>query len=106
MVTTPSVSAGDGVRRYMSGVAPLPGILSGMCSALLPLSRDVAASASRLGSDGCGSVPALYQHHMGFIEVRVSGAGPEIDSPVPIVVVHENSTETGLRASQCRATIR
>jgi hypothetical protein len=45
---------GIGVRRYMFGVAPLPGILSGMCSALLPVSRDIAASASRLGSDGCG----------------------------------------------------
>jgi hypothetical protein len=65
MVTTPSVSAGDGVRRYMAGVAPLPGILSGMCSALLPLSRDIAASASRLGWDGYGSVPAAYQRRMG-----------------------------------------
>ena len=66
MATTPSASAGDGVRRCTAGVAPLPGILSGMCSALLPLSRDIAASASRLGSDGCASVPAPYQPRMGW----------------------------------------
>ena len=66
MATTPSVSAGAGVRRYTAGVARRPGILSGMCSALLPLSRDFAASESRLGSDGCASVPAPYQPRMGW----------------------------------------
>ena len=52
------------VRLSTAGVARLPGILFGMCSASLPLNRDIAAYGSRLGSDGCASVPAPYQRRM------------------------------------------
>lgn len=106
MATTPSASAGDGVRRYMAGVAPLPGILSGMCSALLPLSRDIAAYGSRHDSDGCASVPGAVPTPHGLIEVSVSGSELAIDSPVPAIIVHENGTETKLEAGQHRAAIR
>jgi Bacterial alpha-L-rhamnosidase 6 hairpin glycosidase domain/Alpha-L-rhamnosidase N-terminal domain len=60
--------------------------------------------APRLGRlrNCAGAVPT----HHGWIEVRVSGAEAEIDSPVPIVVVHEDGTETELAAGQRRATIR
>jgi alpha-L-rhamnosidase len=49
-----------------------------------------------------GAVPTPH----GLIDVRVSGAEAEIDSPVPIVVVHENGTATELEAGHRRATIR
>jgi Bacterial alpha-L-rhamnosidase 6 hairpin glycosidase domain len=60
--------------------------------------------APRLGRlrNCAGAVPTPH----GWIEVRVSGAEAEIDSPVPIVVVHEDGTETELAAGQRRATIR
>jgi Bacterial alpha-L-rhamnosidase 6 hairpin glycosidase domain/Alpha-L-rhamnosidase N-terminal domain/Bacterial alpha-L-rhamnosidase C-terminal domain/Bacterial alpha-L-rhamnosidase concanavalin-like domain len=60
--------------------------------------------APRLGRlrECAGAVPTPH----GLIEVRVSGSDAEIDSPVPIVVVHEDRTETELAAGQARATIR
>jgi hypothetical protein len=42
----------------------------------------------------------------GYVEVRVAGSEAEIDSPVPIIVVSEDGTETELAAGQHRATIR
>ena len=60
--------------------------------------------APRLGRlrEAAGSVPTPH----GYIEVRVSEAEAQIDSPVPIVVVHEDGAETELAAGQRRATIR
>jgi alpha-L-rhamnosidase len=60
--------------------------------------------APRLGrlAECAGAVPTPH----GLIEVRVSGSEAEIDSPVPIVIVHEDGTETELAAGQRRATIR
>jgi hypothetical protein len=60
--------------------------------------------APRLGRlrQAAGAVPTPH----GYVEVRVVGTEAEIDSPVPIVVVHENGTETELAAGQHRATIR
>jgi alpha-L-rhamnosidase len=60
--------------------------------------------APRLGRlrEAAGAVPTPH----GLIEVRVSGAEAEIDSPIPIVVVHEDGNETELAAGQRRATIR
>jgi alpha-L-rhamnosidase len=60
--------------------------------------------APRLGRlrEAAGAVPTPH----GFVEVHVSGAEAEIESPVPIVVVHENGTETELAAGQRRATFR
>jgi alpha-L-rhamnosidase len=60
--------------------------------------------APRLGRlrECAGAVPTPR----GLIEVRISGSEAEIDSPVPIVVVHEDGTETELAAGQRRATIR
>jgi hypothetical protein len=41
-----------------------------------------------------------------LVEVRVASSEAEIDSPVPVLVVHENGTETELAAGKQRATIR
>jgi hypothetical protein len=58
----------------------------------------------RLGrlSEAAGAVPTPH----GYVEVRVADSQAEIDSPVPIVVVSEDGTETELAAGQHRATIR
>jgi alpha-L-rhamnosidase len=61
----------------------------------------VAPRPGRL-REAAGAVPTPH----GLIEVRISGAEAEIDSPVPLVVVHEDGTETELAAGQHRATIR
>jgi len=60
--------------------------------------------APRLGRlrECAGAVPTPP----GLVEVRISGAEAQINSPVPIVVVHEDGTETELVAGQYRATIR
>jgi alpha-L-rhamnosidase len=60
--------------------------------------------APRLGRlrECAGAVPTPH----GVIEVRIAASEAEIDSPVPIVVVHEDGTETELAAGQRRATIR
>jgi alpha-L-rhamnosidase len=60
--------------------------------------------APRLGRlrEAAGAVPTPY----GYVEVRVAGSEAEIDSPVPIIVVSEDGTETELAAGQHRATIR
>jgi alpha-L-rhamnosidase len=61
----------------------------------------VAPQLGRL-REAAGAVPTLH----GYIEVRVAGSEAEIDSPVPIILVHEDGTETELPAGQHRATIR
>ena len=43
---------------------------------------------------------------LGYVEVRVVGSQVEVESPVPVVVVHEDGTEIELAAGQGRATIR
>jgi hypothetical protein len=60
--------------------------------------------APRLGQlrEAAGAVPTPH----GLVEVRVAGSEAEIDSPVPVLVVHENGTETELAAGKQRATIR
>jgi alpha-L-rhamnosidase len=60
--------------------------------------------APRLGQlrECAGAVPTPH----GLIEVRITGSEAEIDSPVPIVVVHEDGTETELATGKRRATIR
>jgi alpha-L-rhamnosidase len=60
--------------------------------------------APRLGPlrEVAGAVPTPH----GLVEVRVTGSESEIDSPVPVVVVRENGTETELAAGKQRATIR
>jgi alpha-L-rhamnosidase len=60
--------------------------------------------APRLGRlrEAAGAVPTPY----GYVELRVAGSEAEIDSPVPIIVVSEDGTETELAAGQHRATIR
>ena len=60
--------------------------------------------APRLGRlrETAGAVPTPH----GLVEVRVADSEAEIDSPVPVVVVHENGTETELAAGRQRATIR
>ena len=60
--------------------------------------------APRLGRlrEVAGAIPTPH----GLVEVRVAGSEAEIDSPVPVVVVHENGNETELAAGKQRATIR
>jgi hypothetical protein len=42
----------------------------------------------------------------GLIEVRITGADAEIDSPVPAVVVRENGSEIELDAGTNNMTVR
>jgi alpha-L-rhamnosidase len=42
----------------------------------------------------------------GLVEVRITGAQAVIDSPVPVLVVHEDGTETELPAGSHRVTVR
>jgi alpha-L-rhamnosidase len=60
--------------------------------------------APRLGRlhEAAAAVPTPH----GWVEVSVTGSQAEIHSPVPVLVVHENGTETELEAGQRRATIR
>jgi alpha-L-rhamnosidase len=60
--------------------------------------------ATRLGRlrEAAGAVPTPH----GYVEVRVADSEAEIDSPVAIIVVSEDGTETELAAGQHRATIR
>jgi alpha-L-rhamnosidase len=63
-----------------------------------------ARIAPRLGRmrEAAGAVPTPH----GLVEVRVVGSEAQINSPVPVIVVHEDGTETDLMAGQRRATIR
>jgi alpha-L-rhamnosidase len=60
--------------------------------------------APRLGRlrEAAGAAPTPH----GYVEVRVAGSEVEIDSPVPIIVVHADGTETELAAGQHQAKIR
>ena len=49
-----------------------------------------------------GAVPTPH----GLVEVRISGAEGHIDSPVPVLVVHEDGRETELPAGVHRVTVR
>ena len=60
--------------------------------------------APRLGRLRKAAGAVLTPH--GYIEVRVAGSEAEIDSPVPIILVSEDGTQTELAAGQHRATIR
>ena len=103
MATTPSESAGAGVRIWMAGAVRVPG--SGL---VRPRSqprragtspRQVATSARTDGAS-TGAVPTP----LGYVEVRVVGSQVEIDSRLPVDVVHEDGTELDLPAGQGRAT--
>ena len=49
-----------------------------------------------------GAVPTPH----GLIEVRITGAEAEIDSPVPAVVIPENGSEIELDAGTNKVTVR
>ncbi len=49
-----------------------------------------------------GAVPTPH----GLVDVRVSGADAEIDSPVPVLVVREDGTEVELEPGTHRVTVR
>jgi alpha-L-rhamnosidase len=60
--------------------------------------------APRLGRlrEAAGAVPTPH----GYVEVRIADSEAEIDSPVPIIVVHADGTETEMAAGQHQAKIR
>ena len=77
---------------YVLGVTPdLPGFTR-------------ARVAPRLGRlrEAAGAVPTPH----GPLEVRVSGGVAEIDSPVPVLVVHEDGSEVELAAEINKVTVR
>jgi hypothetical protein len=77
---------------YVLGVTPdLPGFTR-------------ARVAPRLGRlrEAAGAVPTPH----GPLEVRVSGGVAEIDSPVPVLVVHEDGSEVELAAGINKVTVR
>ena len=96
MATTPSVSAGAGVRRYTVGAAAD----ARSCLYVLgitPAEPGYRRYEWRLGPDGCarraGAVPTPH----GLVEVRITGSEAEIDSPVPALVVMRTAPRLGCR---------
>jgi alpha-L-rhamnosidase len=60
--------------------------------------------APRLGRlrEAAGAVPTPH----GFVEVLITGAEANIQSPVPVILVHEDGTDVQLPAGQQRAPVR
>jgi alpha-L-rhamnosidase len=77
---------------YVLGVTPeRPGFARARVAPRLGRLREVA-----------GAVPTPH----GPLEVRVSSSEARIDSPVPVVVVHEDGTEVELGAGSNKVTVR
>ena len=106
MATTPSVSAGAGVRRSTVGAALRRGILSGMSSASLPRSRDFAGYESRLGLDGCARVLAPYQPRMGLSRSVWPALRQRSTARSPPSSCMRTAPRLSCAAGQRRATIR